>query len=221
MKRAWDALQPGGDRALGVALLEDACARKHAWSCTNVGYMAMVGQAPVSKDDKRAFQLYARACELGDKDGCTKQGYAYELGIGTKSDLEAARKLYEIGDDAGIVDATAAIGRFHLDGLGGASHDEAIALTKLTATCNVGHAFGCTSLGFMHANARGGLKKDEAKAVELYRKGCDGGAARGCSNLAWMYEHGHGVAADPVTAKALYAKACAGGETSACGDAGT
>jgi TPR repeat protein len=218
--RAWDLLQKGGDRALAIALLEDACSRKHAWSCTNVGYMAMIGQPPVAKNEKRAFELYARACELGDNDGCTKQAFASEMGIGTTSDLVAARKLYELGDAAKNLDAIAAMGRFHLDGLGGAVHDESLALKKLTATCDQGHAFGCTSLGFMYANARGGLKKDEAKAVDLYRKGCDGGAARGCANLAWMYEHGRGVPADAAKAKSLYAKACAAGETAVCSDAG-
>ena len=48
----------------------------------------------IEPDPPRAFALMQRACGMDDPSACAHAGRYFERGVGTKPDLETARKLY-------------------------------------------------------------------------------------------------------------------------------
>ncbi len=57
---------------------------------------------------------------------------------------------------------------------------------------------------------------DYARAHDTYRLACEGGSTDACGNWGVMFEHGLGVAADPMEARRLYEHACEAGGQHAC-----
>ena len=59
------------DERRAAALYEQACAGKRGWSCRRLARLYAKG-AGVVQDATKAAQLDARACELGEKESCTR-----------------------------------------------------------------------------------------------------------------------------------------------------
>ena len=59
----------------------------------------------VAKDEKRAAELYPRACDGGDGLGCYNLAVAYVQGIGVSKDLKRAFQLFKQACDRGDAQA--------------------------------------------------------------------------------------------------------------------
>src|SRR5258706_5447030 len=68
--RASDDIEGRGkapDAKRGLGLLEQACSTdNHAASCRLLGFLYVRGRAPVAKDDNKAADYFAKACNLKD-----------------------------------------------------------------------------------------------------------------------------------------------------------
>lgn len=83
-----------------VALSNDTNA-KAMYKLGNMIYTGKVGY----NDNKRAYKLYAKAAELGDKDAIYILGVIQEQGLNGEQNVEAAVKLYEQSAKMGHADA--------------------------------------------------------------------------------------------------------------------
>jgi TPR repeat protein len=82
--------------------------------------------------------------------------------------------------------------------------------------CDGGVADGCHELGNMLSNPFSKLGR-ESESVPLFQKACDLDHVAACYFLGGIYDRGeHGVAADPVKARALYERGCKNGHHWAC-----
>jgi TPR repeat protein len=82
--------------------------------------------------------------------------------------------------------------------------------------CDGGVADACHELGNMLSNPFLELGR-EAESVPLFQKACDLDHVAACYFLGGIHDFGrHGVAADPVKARALYERGCKNGHHWAC-----
>ncbi|MBK8589949.1 MAG: sel1 repeat family protein [Sandaracinaceae bacterium] len=72
-----------GDRCMYVVEAEERCHEADGAACTAAGEAYLLsGQA--AGDVEHAAELYARACELGDAEGCNRLGSLHEDGDGVR-----------------------------------------------------------------------------------------------------------------------------------------
>ncbi len=167
----------------------------------------------MSKDDKRALNYLAHACEGGAVEHCMDAALKYYKGDDSK-----AAQLWKKACDSGDVKGCTNLGYMYEKGKGvPQDNKQAVALYK--KGCDGGNARGCSNLGVMYDEGKGVLQ-DYKQAIALYKQGCKGGSALGCSNLGIMYENGIGVLQDNKRAVALYKQGCKGGSALGCSNLG-
>lgn len=83
-----------------AGLLENACERKDALSCLDLGNLHLQGLG-VALDQGRALKFLDKACSEGVADGCTRLGMLYQEGVAVAQDEVLAAKLFKTGCDSG------------------------------------------------------------------------------------------------------------------------
>jgi TIR domain/Sel1 repeat len=161
-----------------------------------------------------AADLYHKACDRGNRLGCTDLGLMYYNGEGVAKDLNRAADLFQHSCDANGAAACTNLGVMYVRGEGVAK-DRKRAADLFKRACDGGGALGCTKLGLMYARGENGTR-DENRAADLYKGACDQGNAQGCNFLGMLYENGRGVQKDLSRAAALFKQACDTGFNPGC-----
>jgi hypothetical protein len=113
--------------------------------------------------------------------------------------------------EGGALDACARLGNVRQN-----EGDYAAAERAWKSACDGGVADACHELGNMLSNSFLKLGR-EAESVPLFQKACDLDHVGACYFLGGIHDLGrHGVAADPVKARALYERGCKNGHHWAC-----
>ncbi|RGB39523.1 kinase-like domain-containing protein [Rhizophagus diaphanus] len=163
-------------------------------------------------DERKAFELYQKAADLGNTDGINNLGYCYDVGIGTKFDKRKAFELYQKTADLGDADGINNLGYCYQYGTG-TDIDEKKAFELYRKAAGLGNATGINNLGYCYENGIG-TEIDRRRTFELYQKAADLGNASGINNLGYCYESGIGTDIDKRKAFELYQKAAGLGNAS-------
>lgn len=88
-----------------------ACDGGYTKGCTSLGLLLSRHKNDgITKDYKKAMNLFSKACEKKDWSACTCLGECYELGKGVKENIKKANELYnqacDNGDDRGCSQKT-------------------------------------------------------------------------------------------------------------------
>ena len=159
-----------------------------------------------SKDFAQAAELYQKACDGGERKGCTNLGLMYYNGQGKAKDLDRAAGLFKRACDAGGTGGCLNLGLMYSRGES-VPKDPQRAADLFKIACDGGAAPGCTNLGLMYAKGEN-LVQDLSRAAGLYERACGEGNGPGCNFLGLLYEHGRGVQKDVGRAVDLFRKAC-------------
>lgn len=209
--------------------LDAACAGGDAAACNDLGDRLRTGNHVLS-DWRRASELFDRACEGGEGEGCVRLArlhvHSRAERRGVTRDSALAETLFERGCHAGAMIGCTELGDMILakDSLAAADSttDEEAAMrgapdsrsevavraaALYRRACDGDEMTACTRLGVLYGHGRG-VERDPVRAAELHRRSCDGGAQRGCTHLGLAYETGEGVEPDPGRAASLYEDAC-------------
>jgi len=166
------------------------CEGGNAGACMELGAMYEAGLAPLSIDLKRATDLYARSCDMGNGFGCSSAGYMYGTGRGVLLDYPKAIGYYGHSCDLGVGQGCYNLGVMYEQGYG-VPKDPTRALLNFEYGCLIGSAAGCSSAGVAYLMGAG-VKADVdeasrqariAKGIKYLEQGCSGGNQWGCERL--------------------------------------
>lgn len=197
---------------------EEACDKGSGINCFEAGLRYENGNG-VTKDNRKAVNLYKQACDLEYDGGCTNYGLAHQRGTGVAKDLKKyvkySKKACKLGSKVGCNN----LGSAYAEGEG-VKKDVKKAIEYFEEACDEGAEGGshyaCFNLGATSAqNPK--LRNDPKKVAKYYQIACDKKHTGACVNLADMYMKGRGVKKNTVKAKSLYNKACSLGRNDACG----
>ena len=167
-----------------------------------------------SKDPSRAAGLFQKACDGGERRGCTSLGQMYYNADGVPKDWDRAAGLFKRACDAGGTGGCMDLGLMYLRGESVAK-DPHRAAELFEHACYTNVPAACTNLGIMYARGEN-LPQDLNRAADLYTRACKENHPVGCNLLGLLYEHGRGVPKDLSRANELYKKACAAGLDQGC-----
>ena len=190
----------------------------------------------VLRDDKKAFQYYVQAAELGSSEAEYYLGISDYTGSEVELDKAKAMSYLDCACRKGNVDAlrfmftidpnnllqTARYGNAAAQYIMGMRYDigEGVAEDKTEAVkwfrkaAEQGHVEAQYSLGTCYHEGEG-VAEDKVTAVWWYRKAAEQGHAEAQNNLGWCYTLGDGVAEDKVEAVWWYRKAAEQGHAEA------
>lgn len=173
--------------AAGMQEFERNCLdRGYADSCAQAGrlYLAEGGPAGIKRDPKKAADLYARGCALGDGiNACIDGATLHAEGKLVKKDLAAARRLWERGCTARVGKACRQLADRLGRGRDGFEKDPAAALARYKEGCSYDFDV-CEQLGDAYASGLGLAGPDPAKANEQYKYACEWQVQTACKKVA-------------------------------------
>jgi hypothetical protein len=204
-----------------LELYQVACERGNAVGCYRAGHLYERG--PLTKDEKKAAELYKKACELktpegkpasSSEKGCMYLGRLLERGAGVPKDEIAAAGMYkkscDVDDNNGRVTGCVDLARIYEQGKGVAKSGGKAA-EILAFGCKGYNAPACLAMAQRYGSGQGlptGEAKDEKKSVDMYKRAC-GGAPDACLTLATFSQQGKGgLAKDDKAVASYYARAC-------------
>jgi TPR repeat protein len=152
-----------------------------------------------------AFQAWEAKANQGDPDAMTKIAQLYQLGYGTKRDLDKAAEWYEKAAQLGFVVAQFNLANLYYDGQG-VSRDRKQAARWYTAAAQGGHAKSQFYLAQMYFDGDGVDESEEAGLAWL-QKASDQGMPDAQHELGRRLIFGDDVAADPAKGTDLVLKA--------------
>jgi TPR repeat protein len=201
---ALDAIESDPKKAFG--LFDKACREKHGAACTQVGMMFDSGRGRVvAKDNRKALDQYARACELGDGRACQLRGNAatnandyklaleyFKRGCAKDDGIACAQQAWYV--EKGFVDAPDPKAARVL-------YDKGLRL--IDGKCP-GNGMMCHVRGYLYERGIG-VVADPQKAQASYRLACAESYGEACGALAFWLDKNGGHQAE-ITA--TYEKAC-------------
>ena len=204
------------DEAMAKSFYSKACDMDLGLACRNLGILHADAE---TLPQSRAFAVvsFEKACRLGDMDGCNKQAWHTEQGLGTGRDIEKARMLYATACNAHFALACQNASVF------ASQYPVPTAASKSVAQSNVSEAAPVTIspapklddaarmkdpeyLHVMGGNAY--TSRDYVKAREYYDKACLAGKGTSCGNLGLLYHNALGGRKDFAKSFSLFKKAC-------------
>ena len=170
---------------------------------------------PEASDDEQSSErgrqmadMYGRACDMKNPDGCYALGMMFKKGDGTTVNYQRAGQLFDWACTAGHTGACRAlttVAAFDAKA-GGDAADELVALDR---DCEERDDWGaCTRLGMMLHGPGDAASAEVDRARELFRKACNGGHAEACHNLGTSYLHGDAAPDDRQTGQRYHERAC-------------
>ncbi len=178
----------------------------------NLATAYMLGDG-VSKDYKKAAELYQQAADVGNTDAKFLLGLLYERGVGVTQDYKRAAELYQQAANAGNADAMDGLGWLYEAGEG-VEQDYKKAAELYQQAANAGNADAMDGLGRLY-EAGEGVEQDYKKAAEWYQKAAEAGNAAAMNNLGALYGSGNGVEQNYKKALKWYQKAAEAGDAAA------
>jgi hypothetical protein len=136
----------------------------------------------VTQDDRRAADLYRKACEGGDPTSCKLLGSAYALGKGVSQDFNQAVPFFRKACDGGNAAGCGNLGSAYAKGRG-VRADPAYAFALYRKGCEGEDASSCYQVGYMYAHGKGVPTANTSAAQRYFKKACDGGHKTGCDQL--------------------------------------
>jgi len=177
------------------------CDAGDAGSCNNLGVMLLQGDG-VTRDPKKADQVFLKACEGGEPRACVNLALrSYQ------SDPQNSLKLAAKGCFDGNALGCELVGEAYYYGQV-IPKDTHKALRFYKAACDGGNQAGCTNLGLLYAGGASDIPKNEALGIVYTKRACDGGVSTACGNLGLKYEFGVVVKKDEKQAVELFERAC-------------
>ncbi len=123
---------------------EKACRLGIRHGCLDGGRVLAGGGRRLERDPRRAFRLYAKACDHDLADGCERAGRFVEQGDGVPRSEDRARRYYRLGCDGGSTPACAGLTYLDARAAEAASlSDRSHALELYDQACRAGHAPAC------------------------------------------------------------------------------
>ena len=119
-------------------------------------------------DNAKAFELYSKAANMGDKDGQFYLGYAYYDGQGVSQDFAKAVEWYRKAAAQGNSASMLCLGEMYRDGVG-VKQDYAKAIEWFQKAIADDHDGACIALGILYRDGTG-VSQDFAKAEKLFNK---------------------------------------------------
>ena len=169
------------------------------------------------RDDKRAAELFRRACDANEPTGCNNLGVLYQRGTGVTKDLTLAATMFAKACARNDSSSCAELSVAYRDGLG--VKTDVVKSFELARRACEGGPRGCVTLGVAYEDGVG-TARDLALALVAYQRGCTGADPLSCNDLAAMIAAGKGVDQDLPRAVALYQQACDGGDPLGCTNLG-
>ncbi len=149
----------------GLRYLLSGCDRGSAVACTYAGHLHSRGLG-TERDEKRAAELYKRACSADEGDGCHHLAELFESGSGVERDIAKAFELHDKACSAKTSRSCLSAGVMRSLGQG-TGVDAAAAAASFSAGCRLDDMYSCALLG-VHFENGAGTSKDEAQAKRWY-----------------------------------------------------
>lgn len=150
----------------------------------DLGYDYYKGINGKSKDYAKAYELFLKGANAGDKSGAFYCGYLLDNGLGVDKDYESALKWYKIAASKGSETAINNLATMYEDGEGvEINNDVAFYLYKKAA--GLGNSLSQRNVGRMYEAGKG-VQQDYEEAKKWYKLAADNGdeqASKLYSNL--------------------------------------
>ena len=183
--------------------------------CNQAGPIYAAGKF-VPADPARAAHYYAKACELGNPDGCANVVItAFRCNQTNAPELDRALSTLEHSADGTNNGRICYLLGYAWDTGHGRPVDQARARRYYEQGATLGDLAACKTLARLLLDGEGG-PADPTSAARWLQKAVAAGDGPSCMNLARLYHTGDGVPPDEKQAQALLEKACALGEQPAC-----
>ncbi len=184
------------------------CSEEIAASCTSLAGMYWSGVG-VEKDYDKGAELYGRACEGMDDQGCAKHGYHLVHTAKGKAD-QLTEGLKHLRDTclAGVSWACTAVADLR-EGRLGIEADPADAVVMLTKGCKAGDRDSCR--GLVTSEARGMPGAEYETVLDIIDDACNRDEGSACATLADLVLH-----RDAEKSAAALARACELEDFEAC-----
>lgn len=188
--------------------LEIAAKKNNTSAIYNIAviYYNGLGAPEIPQDVQKAKSYFEMGAALNDPECIEKLGIMYFIGDGVEKDYAQSFKLFKKSQESGSQLSFFYLGRFYENGLGGAPHDDKLAVQYYQNAVNKGYLFAFTNLGYMYEYGKG-VKQSMKMAVGCYQKGVDAGDPDACVLLGTLYETGNGVKQDFEKAVMLFQQA--------------
>lgn len=184
-----------------VSVHEKACGPGHeilANSCKIAAWAYVDGKA-VAPDIYKAYELYKKACEYGDKKSCEVEKKLKQMEQTTNKNINIITGRPEKADYQSIE-------------------------KELESSCNTNDLNACSKLSKMRLQGSfgagteifGKLDFKEQRDMKILEKACDGGVLGACNNLGLVYA----MTRDYTKANTYFKPACDKGDMVACGNYG-
>lgn len=152
MKKVFFTLLLGLGVAFGanIQTLTQQCEANNAKACYDLSVAYYNGKG-VPTNQKKAFELFQKACDMGSAAGCNDVGYFYEQGedsAGVAKDLSKAFALLKKACDMGAALGCASLGALYYNGTG-VKKDINAAKNYSKKACSMGDQNGCKTYKIM------------------------------------------------------------------------
>ena len=185
----------------GAAMFREACGYDFQRGCVELGRAHGWGIG-FAQDHRKAFELFAKACEAGEPMGCNWAGDAQNDVLGGD-----AEHWYERACDEGLAD-----GCRNYSNIADIDHDARVA--TLEQACLEGDARACAWWADWLVD-----DEDYGAGLEQYERACESGIGAACDDLAGYVLNGIGVEKDVERALELNIEGCRLGDGPACAHA--
>jgi len=197
------------------------CDKGHAGSCLTLGQLLVWTPTP---DEKRAFDLFDKACKAHEARGCFEEALSKFRQAGKdpsqKTQLNAdGMKLGEQACSYGDGYSCSMVGLWYQWGTL-APKDLSKSVSLMKRSCDLGYSWGCLSLANDLILGDKGIAKDTAAASALLSRACESGNSAHCDRLGVAYQKGEIGPKDPQKALEAFDKACRLGGLHSCTTAG-
>lgn len=190
------------DPGAAEGYLRKGCDAKVGRACLILGDLYEDADLKAGAGSARAVEQWARACGLGEAEGCYKEATRGTSEGGARIDL--VRKACD-GDHGPACLYLA----MHHESRDPAEADPVKARTYYEKACRQDLVWGCYGWATYLMEGKGG-PADPAEARRQYEELCDSRFLPGCTALARAMVDGKGGPADPPRAATLFRKACDG-----------
>lgn len=188
------------------------CDKGHAGSCANLGRLHLRG-AGVEKSEAKASEVFQKACDGGDVEGCGALGT-----LVAGSDAAKAVGLWTKACDGAVAGSCTSLGKAALEGTGTDKNpDKALAL--FVRGCDGGDPQGCASAA--DRTRMGKTPEEQQRALQLDNRACQGGIPASCVTVGKAYDGGSMlVGRNAILAQMSFRRACFRGDANGCFELG-
>lgn len=208
----FDGIHPEPRPGRTQELFEIACTLNHPRACFEAGRW----EQDRNGDDKKAAELFGRACELQDAAGCSAQ-VSMILSGKVDATVRSAYSAFDVAcDQRQSTEACAELGYYLLD-RESRHRDANRGRELLERVCfdEGSDPEACFVLGRTYEEGVGG-DRDRTEASTFYRWACSANQTEACMRRGKLLYDGIGVPLDHGEAVAMYGRACDGSEAEGC-----